>query len=79
MALTVTLNADGTISIQGDGDTEDFNFTYTVDNGNNADTGVVYVSSVPCFVASPFEGSTWGAAGNSRSWCAPRRCCRSDQ
>lgn len=48
---TVSLNADGTINIIGDGDIEDFNFTYTVDNGANTDTGIVNVSSIPCFVA----------------------------
>ena len=47
----IMLNADGTINLVGDGDTEDFNFTYTVDNGTNTDIGVVNVSSIPCFVA----------------------------
>lgn len=47
----VTLNADGTFSIVGDGDEEDFNFTYTVDNGTNTDVGFVNATSVPCFVA----------------------------
>jgi hypothetical protein len=45
------LNADGSINLVGDGDTEDFNFTYTIDNGTNTDIGVVNVSSIPCFVA----------------------------
>lgn len=48
---TIQLNADGTITIFGDGDTEDFNFTYGVSNGANNDTGLVNVSSVPCFVS----------------------------
>lgn len=48
---TVTLNADGTVTIVGDGDVEDFNFTYTADNGANSDIGFVNVSSIPCFVA----------------------------
>lgn len=48
---TLQLNADGTITIFGDGDTEDFNFTYTIDNGTNTDVGFVNASSVPCFVA----------------------------
>lgn len=47
---TIMLNADGTINIVGDGDTEEFNFTYTVDNGTNEDTGFVNVNSIPCFV-----------------------------
>ena len=48
---TIMLNADGSINLVGDGDTEDFNFTYTIDNGTNTDIGVVNVSSIPCFVA----------------------------
>lgn len=47
----VTLNADGTFSVVGDGDEEDFNFTYTIDNGTNTDVGFVNATSVPCFVA----------------------------
>ncbi|AXI48628.1 2,3,4,5-tetrahydropyridine-2,6-carboxylate N-succinyltransferase [Sulfitobacter sp. SK012] len=47
----VTLNADGTFSVLGDGDEEDFNFTYTVENGDNVDVGFVNATSVPCFVA----------------------------
>ena len=47
----VTLNADGTFNIVGDGDEEDFNFTYTVDNGSETDVGFVNATSVPCFVA----------------------------
>ena len=47
----VTLNSDGTFSVVGDGDEEDFNFTYTVDNGTNTDVGFVNATSVPCFVA----------------------------
>lgn len=48
---SVTLNSDGTFDIAGDGDTENFNFTYTVDDGTNNDTGFVNVSSIPCFVS----------------------------
>lgn len=48
---SVLLNANGTIDIIGDGDEEDFNFTYTVDNGQNTDTAFVTVDTVPCFVA----------------------------
>ncbi|MCA0870589.1 Hint domain-containing protein [Seohaeicola saemankumensis] len=57
---TVTLNTDGTITILGDGDTEDFNFTYTVDNGANSDTGIVNVSSIPCFVAGTMIATPQG-------------------
>ncbi|GGH28048.1 Hint domain-containing protein [Cribrihabitans marinus] len=45
------LNADGTITVFGDGDIEDINFTYTIDNGSQSDVGFVAVSSVPCFAA----------------------------
>jgi hypothetical protein len=47
----VTLNADGTFNVVGDGDTEDFNFTYTISNGTDSDVGFVNATSVPCFVA----------------------------
>jgi hypothetical protein len=46
----VTLNADGTFDVVGDGDEEDFNFTYTIDNGSETDVGFVNATSVPCFV-----------------------------
>lgn len=47
----VEVNSDGTLTLYGDGDIEDFNFTYTADNGTNSDTGFVNASSIPCFVA----------------------------
>jgi hypothetical protein len=52
----VTLNANGTVSIEGDGDEENFNFTYEVTNGTLTDTGLVNATSIPCFVAgTPIE------------------------
>ncbi|WP_297767599.1 Hint domain-containing protein [uncultured Roseovarius sp.] len=46
------LNADGTIDVIGDGDTEEFNFTYEVESSTGeTDVGFVNVDSVPCFVA----------------------------
>jgi hypothetical protein len=48
---TVTLNADGTFTVVSDGDDEYFNFTYTISDGVNEDTGFVLVDSIPCFVA----------------------------
>lgn len=48
---TVRLNANGTFTVTGDGDVENFNFTYTVDNGINSDVGFVNATGVPCFVA----------------------------
>lgn len=47
----VELTADGKLKILGDGDTEDYNFTYQISDGVNTDTGFVNVSQVPCFVA----------------------------
>lgn len=48
----VRLNADGSITIFGDGDAENLHFTYTVrDNHGNSDVGLVTINSVPCFVA----------------------------
>lgn len=49
----ITLNADGTITLTGDGDTEAFNFTYTVEDSitGGTDGAFVTVDSVPCFVA----------------------------
>ncbi|UYV37902.1 Hint domain-containing protein [Rhodobacteraceae bacterium D3-12] len=48
---TVTLNADGTITVVGDDDSEYFNFTYSVTDGTEVDTGFVLVDNIPCFVA----------------------------
>jgi hypothetical protein len=48
----IRLNADGTITIFGNGDAENLHFTYTVSDGlGNTDTGLVTINSVPCFVA----------------------------
>ena len=48
---TVKLLPNGTFEIAGDGDDEDFNFTYTVSDGAISDVGLVNATSVPCFVA----------------------------
>ncbi|MFB9150846.1 Hint domain-containing protein [Roseovarius ramblicola] len=48
----IELNADGTVTAIGDGDTEEFTFTYGVESSTGAsDTGFATVNSVPCFVA----------------------------
>ena len=48
----VTVNADGTLTVVGDGDVEVTNFTYTLASSTGqTDTGFVIVDSVPCFVA----------------------------
>jgi len=48
----VQVNADGTLTVIGDGDIETVNFTYTVESTTGTtDTGIVTLESVPCFVA----------------------------
>lgn len=48
----VTLNGDGTISIQTDLDVEEISFTYGIqDSSGQIDVGIVTVDTVPCFVA----------------------------
>lgn len=49
---TVQLNADGSFTIVGDGDTENVNFAYTVESSTGeTDTAFVNLNMVPCFVA----------------------------
>lgn len=49
---TVTLNADGTLTVVGDNDVETAYFNYTVSNGlGQTDTGIVQINQMPCFVA----------------------------
>ena len=61
----IQLNADGTVDMIGDGDTELFNFTYEVESSTGqTDVGFVTVDSVPCFVAE-------------RSFARPAARCRS--
>ena len=49
----VRLNADGTITVIGNGDIEHVNFTYTVTStsGGHVDTGLIRLTTIPCFVA----------------------------
>ena len=49
---TVTLNPDGTFTIQADGDTETVYFNYTVEDAvGNTDTALVEITQVPCFTS----------------------------
>ena len=48
---TVKLQPNGKLLVKGDGDEEDFNFTYGITNGKNTDVGIVNATSIPCFVA----------------------------
>lgn len=56
----VILNQDGTLTLVGDGDSEDFNFTYTVSDGVNSDVGIVEASTIPCFVAGTMIATPCG-------------------
>lgn len=47
----VIVGENGELTIEGDGDDEDFNFTYAISDGVNTDTGFVNATSIPCFVA----------------------------
>ncbi|SLN28639.1 hypothetical protein PSA7680_01304 [Pseudoruegeria aquimaris] len=48
----VWLNADGTFTVETDGDVEPVNFTYGIENDDGVtDTGFVTINTVPCFVA----------------------------
>ena len=51
---------NGKLSVLGDGDQENFNFTYTVTDGNISDVGYVNATSVPCFVAGTMIQTTRG-------------------
>jgi len=49
---TITLNADGSITVESDDDEELASFTYTVeDTTGETDVGFVHLDQVPCFVA----------------------------
>ena len=46
----ITLNADGTLTVDGDSDAETVYFTYSIeDTSGNTDTALVEVTQVPCF------------------------------
>ncbi len=48
----ITLNADGTITAQSDGDFDENVFSYTIeDTDGNTDVGFVTLTTAPCFVA----------------------------
>lgn len=49
---SITLQADGTFVITGDGEIESKHFTYTISDGmGHTDVGFVKINSIPCFVA----------------------------
>lgn len=48
----VMLNADGTLTVIGDADTDEISFTYGIESSTGAtDIGIVTVDTIPCFVA----------------------------
>ncbi|MEO9576070.1 MAG: Hint domain-containing protein [Tateyamaria sp.] len=47
----VIVGENGELTIEGDGDEDEFNFTYAISDGVNTDTGFVNATSIPCFVA----------------------------
>ncbi len=57
----ITLNADGTMQILGDGEEETIHYTYTVESTTGeTDVGFVTVNSVPCFVAGTLVDTAKG-------------------
>lgn len=49
---TVTLNADGTLTVVGDADVDEISFTYGIESSTGAtDIGIVTVDTIPCFVS----------------------------
>mmetsp|Transcript_29712 Transcript_29712/g.58988 ORF Transcript_29712/g.58988 Transcript_29712/m.58988 type:complete len:545 (+) Transcript_29712:5043-6677(+) len=56
----VTVGPNGQLTVVGDGDEEDFNFTYTISDGTNTDVGFVNATSIPCFVAGTLIATDQG-------------------
>ncbi len=57
----ITLNADGTFTVVGDGDAETVYFNYGIEDSNgNTDSGLVEVQQVPCFVAGTWIDTVEG-------------------
>ncbi|MEZ5777461.1 MAG: Hint domain-containing protein [Paracoccaceae bacterium] len=49
---SVTLNANGTLTVHTDADADEFSFSYTVSSSSGqTDVGMVTISTIPCFVA----------------------------
>ena len=64
---TVQLNADGSFTIVGDGDTENVNFAYTVESSTGeSDTAFVNLNMVPCFVAGTLIETAEGLCCTNR-------------
>jgi len=49
---TATLQANGYIRVGTDNDSDDVNFTYTIENSaGQTDTGIITIDTIPCFVS----------------------------
>ncbi len=49
---TVTLNADGTLTVVGDADVGEISFTYGIESSTgDTDVGIVTIDTIPCFVS----------------------------
>ena len=49
---TVTLNADGTLTVVGDADVDEISFTYGIESSTgDTDVGFVTIDTIPCFVS----------------------------
>jgi len=58
----ITLNADGTITVESDGDNETAYFTYSIeDTSGNTDTALVEIVQTPCFVSGTWIETEHGA------------------
>lgn len=57
----ITLNADGTVTFESDGDEEIVNLNYTVQSATGStDTGFITVTQAPCFAAGTFIETPFG-------------------
>ncbi|MGB3316719.1 MAG: Hint domain-containing protein, partial [Albidovulum sp.] len=58
---SITLNADGTLTVLADTDADTFHFTYDVESTTGAtDTGMVTIATIPCFVAGTLIATSKG-------------------
>ncbi|MGR3635595.1 MAG: Hint domain-containing protein [Shimia sp.] len=57
----ITLNADGTVTFEADGDEETVNLTYLVESSTGTtDTGFITITQAPCFAAGTFIQTPFG-------------------
>ncbi|TCK99964.1 Hint domain-containing protein [Shimia isoporae] len=57
----ITLNSDGTVTVEGDSDEETVNLTYQVESSTGTtDTGFITINQAPCFAAGTFILTPFG-------------------